>query len=528
MEEDTGWSHDTGGKTALPAPLFEHSQYGIGIDGGASSMHRNLMSQHLQHENFAFLQLDFANAFGAIHRTAVQAALDHTLGDHASVQWIKHYLAQQVTIAVPTTARAECGNLPTCVHTSCGLPQGDPLSALLFCATVTWALQKHLPQALGHVEYVDDVVLSGPLQAIDESFEPLKRQLATYGLHLETTKCKLWDPAQEYVPNHPHLRALWEQQLIGLAICGSCLAPDTDEELPLGSEAFRSKWFQGKADQIMNLCSQLDTLPRVAADDKPSLQLAAKFLAEVVPARLRHIWAASPWNEQLAFLEAVDEITMACLKSLLGVQHLMPVQKTVALLPPYLGGLGFCNVMIAAALARTSELVAAPRSEITNPSILHAIEKERTALFTLLQEHLDIPIESVFGTLVVAPLGRQPKRLARSARKIIYSTTAKRLQEMLNGEPLSLMAHDFRRLQPDEDQPTAGVCMQTWPSSWKTSLTNQQMLRVYLRRLGHPVPGAPGLCQRPLPQTGTTCNAPDGRCGTSLSCLLSPLDANQT
>ena len=503
-------------------PLFEHSQYGIGIAGGASSMLRNLMSQHLQHEHFAFLQLDFANAFGAIHRTAVQAAIEHTLGDHASVQWIKHYLAQQVTIAVPTTARAECGTMPSCVHTSCGLPQGDPLSALLFCATVTWALQRHLPQELGHVEYVDDVVLSGPIQAIDEGFQDLKQQLAAYGLHLEATKCKLWDPTRAHVPNHPHIRALWEQELIGLAICGSCLAPDTDEELPLGSEDFRSRWFQGKADQIMNLCAQIDTIPRVAEDDRPSLQLAAKFLAEVVPARLRHIWAASPWNEQSAFLEAIEEITMACLKSLLGVQNLLPAQKTVALLPAYLGGLGFCNIITEAVLARTSELVAAPRSEITSPSILHAIDKEREALFTLLQQHLDIPIESVFGTLVVAPLGRQPKRLARSARKLIYSTTAKRLQEMLNGEPISLMAHEFRRLQLDEDQPIVGLCMQTWPSSWKTSL---------FQSADDPgLSSAIGVSGARSPRTLSTISATNrdymhctyGCCRPSLPCLLLP------
>ena len=412
------------------------------------------------------------------------------------------------TIAVPTTARAVCGSLPICVHTSCGLPQGDPLSALLFCATVTWALQHHLPQPLGHVEYVDDVVLSGSMQTLDESFDDLKQHLAGYGLHLEDNKCKLWDPARVHVPSHPRIRALWAQELAGLAICGSCLAPATDEELPLGSDAFRSQWFQAKADQIMALCGLIDALPRVADEDKPSLQLAAKFLAGAVPARLRHIWAASPWNEQVAFLEAVEEVITACLKNILGVQHLQPAQKTVAFLPSHLGGLGFCNIMVEAPLARTSELVAAPRSDIPFHSILHAIDKKREALFTLLQQHLDIPIESVFGTLAVAPLGRQPKRLARSARKLIYSTTAKRLQEMLVGEPISLMAHEFRRLQLDEDQPIVGACMQAWPSSWKTSLTNQQMHRVYSRRLGHPVPGAPGLCQRILPQTGSACNAP--------------------
>ena len=512
-----------GATTQAVRPLFEdlfaHSQYGIGIAGGASSMHRNLTSQLLQNEDFAFLQLDFANAFGAIHRTAVQQAIEHTLGEHPTIPWLRHYSAQPATIAIPTAARAERGGWqpttaragrgepPSYVQTSCGLPQGDPLSALLFCATVTWALQRHLPQSLGHVEYVDDVVLSGPMQSLDESFNDLKQSMAGYGLHLEDTKCKLWDPARRYVPIHPRMRALWDQNLSGLAICGSCLAPDTDEELPLGSEAFRSQWFKAKADQMMTLCAVIDTLPRIAEEGKPSLQLAIRLLAEAVPARLRHVWAASPWNEQTAFLEAVQEITTACLKSILDLQSLLPTQQTVVHLPPHLGGLGICNIVVEAALARASELVAAPRSNTTCPSILHDIDKEREALFTLLQNHMDIPIESVFGNLAVAPLGRQPRRLARGARKIIYSTTAKRLHATLLDQP-SLMTHKVRRLQLDEDQPLVGACLQTWPTSWKTSLTNQQMRRICTRRLGHPVPGAPGPCQRMLPQTGTQCLAP--------------------
>ena len=111
---------------------------------------------------------------------------------------------------------------------------------------------------------VDDVVLSGPLHQLDEHSEDLKRNLAVHGLRLEDGKCKLWDPVRTYVPAHPKVRDLWNQQLTGLAICGSCLAPDSDEELPLGRDAFRSQWFQNKATQLMSLCGIIDALPRLA------------------------------------------------------------------------------------------------------------------------------------------------------------------------------------------------------------------------------------------------------------------------
>ena len=82
------------------------------------------------------------------------------MAEHASVIWLTHFLAQPVVVVVPPTARAECRDL---AHLCSGVPQRDPLSALLFCATMTWALKKHLPGELQHVAYVDDVVVSSAL-----------------------------------------------------------------------------------------------------------------------------------------------------------------------------------------------------------------------------------------------------------------------------------------------------------------------------------------------------------------------------
>ena len=83
------------------------------------------------------------------------------------------------------------------------------------------------------------------------------------------------------------------------------------------------------------------------------------------------------------------------MKSLLTLQRLLQAQKTLAILPTHLGGLGFWNVKIEAALTRASELVAAPTSPTTNPSIMHAVEQERAALCAVLQPDLDVPVDSI-------------------------------------------------------------------------------------------------------------------------------------
>ena len=135
--------------------------------------------------------------------------------------------------------------------TADGLPQGDPLSAMLFCNAVLSAYQRHWPPTITPTAYVDDVVIAGNPQEIEAAWDPLQKGLAEHGLHLNAAKSRMWvPPTVQYAFHHPQLYELASAKLEGLIICGSCLTVEATESIPLGSDTYCAHWLQDKASTL--------------------------------------------------------------------------------------------------------------------------------------------------------------------------------------------------------------------------------------------------------------------------------------
>ena len=190
----------------MVVPTLEGKQYGIAAKGGAASLHAFLSSRRLLHPDHWLLQLDFSNAFCTLSRQKVYEAVTAILGNEVAMPWIHRFLMQPTNVVVPlqVATPGEEGLRST----ACGLAQGDPLSAMLFCITLGHAMDtliRDRPEVT-YGAYVDDVVLAAPPSHLDLVFADASAHLARYGLLLQPTKSVLWQTVP--APAQLQLRAL--------------------------------------------------------------------------------------------------------------------------------------------------------------------------------------------------------------------------------------------------------------------------------------------------------------------------------
>ena len=78
-----------------------------------------------------------------------------------------------------------------------GLPQGDPMSALIFSTVMTETVNTALKQLTSEVQalsYVDDTVLIGPADALNNALAQPPTTLRASGLELQPTKTQVGAP----------------------------------------------------------------------------------------------------------------------------------------------------------------------------------------------------------------------------------------------------------------------------------------------------------------------------------------------
>ena len=139
---------------ALPPggmPIFQDRQYGIKKRDGAAELARDVTRAMRAHPMHCVIQVDIANAFGSIQREEVHRSIEqigHPAG-HLASKW----LWSEHTAAVALPGR-ELRHLTSTV----GVPQGDPLSALIFSPAYSGLVQKGLDHhVLGRQEVQDDI-----------------------------------------------------------------------------------------------------------------------------------------------------------------------------------------------------------------------------------------------------------------------------------------------------------------------------------------------------------------------------------
>ena len=160
------------------------TQYGTGTRNGALLMHAKLTQWHQEDEHRAFAQLDISNAFGSLAREHLPALLAEIAPESypAWGAWLEHHLFSQLDVLTPGDDGGGADTQRRALRQ--GLPQGDPLSAVVFGACLARILQKFLAlhPSIEAACYVDDIIIGGRAAALAKALQDLPAFLKHWSL----------------------------------------------------------------------------------------------------------------------------------------------------------------------------------------------------------------------------------------------------------------------------------------------------------------------------------------------------------
>ena len=174
--------------------LFKGIDGGVGEPGAIERTSFELkqdLQKHKQQVDHAILQVDFRNGFNSVVRGPVMDQLNaHTPRLGRWFRWA-HLLPLSLVLADGSTLQAPMGT-----------GQGDPASPAYFAMTLQPVLD-HITREWGdnlgvHRAYLDDLVISGPVNVLMEIFDFLCRNqdVLARGLTVRPDKCCLYMPNQ--------------------------------------------------------------------------------------------------------------------------------------------------------------------------------------------------------------------------------------------------------------------------------------------------------------------------------------------
>ena len=224
-------------------PFLKGRQFGIGTPQGGLAMTLSIRARLAANPEHVIASLDFKNAFGTLQRSTCLDTL-RKLCPH-NPAWLD---VVNVLLARPTVINNPTAEKPS--QTWDGLPQGDPLSTLLFSTVmsdVVLQAVKSITSEVHVVSYVDDTILIGPAEEVALTLQRLPKLLVHSGLELQPAKTQVWAQHSECLTHIPLLRELRDKMKDprGLIIVGEALgnsAVDSQGELK-GTNARNSQFF---------------------------------------------------------------------------------------------------------------------------------------------------------------------------------------------------------------------------------------------------------------------------------------------
>ena len=196
-------------------------QFGIGTPKGGLAMTTALKAHLADHPTHVVASLDFKSAFGTIDRRTCMKVL-RELCPHRPA-WLD---AVNVLLGHPALVINPYRNHLAMTYD--GLPQGDPLSTLVFSLTMTEVIHEAVRETTSEMNallYTDDTVLAGPADDVAEVIQALLWAIANTGFSLQPQMTQLWAPQSDQITQHPSLKLTQAQMkdLRGLIILGEAL-----------------------------------------------------------------------------------------------------------------------------------------------------------------------------------------------------------------------------------------------------------------------------------------------------------------
>ena len=164
-------------------------------------------------------------------------------------------------------------------QTADGVPQGDPLSTLVFATAMSLLMLDIIRSKAPNVSlvaYVDDTVLLGAASDVTQAITETQTEAAMGGLKLQKAKMQVWSPTADSIDNEPLLRTLQGRMgdKRGILILGETVSEEAEDALPIGNEAFVTEHIEAIKRKLLDDLTKLEHLPHKLVKGEAGLQTA--------------------------------------------------------------------------------------------------------------------------------------------------------------------------------------------------------------------------------------------------------------
>ena len=281
-------------------------------------------------------------------------------------------------------------------QTADGVPQGDPLSTLVFATAMSLLMLDIIRSKAPNVSlvaYVDDTVLLGAASDVTQAIAEIQTEAATGALKLQKAKPQVWSPTADSTDNEPLLRTLQGRMgdKRGILILGQTVSEEPEDAIPIGKEAFVTEHIAAIKQKLLDDLHKLEHLPHKLVKGEAGLQTAWGLLRHTIPSRILHVLRGHAVDITAEFCDDIQDAIHKILAQWTDQGGLTPGKQRIVELPIEHGGLGFLPVKDLAAIARLSALALPPENRDTHSYREAIINKEGLDLEARLQPKMETP-----------------------------------------------------------------------------------------------------------------------------------------
>eukprot|EP00971_Amphidinium_carterae_P238736 4739245-Amphidinium_carterae.4 len=277
-------------------------QFGIYVANGSAAFATRVQELAEASPQSLIIQCDMANAFGSVHRHALQQAMQRCSSDlsHMTRSWLAHESTGYMLRADGRRHK---------VVSSRGIQQGDPLSALAFGILMEIAFRsleerleaKGIPfdkEAMASV-YIDDAILQFTGDAAEAAFQEWQEVLCSLGLTLQVEKTIIYQPSL-VSPPPGRLADIWRNQprQDAIVLCGLLVWADWVEQgsnaIPCGSQKFIDDFLQSQHHSITRRFEPLTAVAKSLGADDGGQHIALHIARSSILAMQVHLLRGPP------------------------------------------------------------------------------------------------------------------------------------------------------------------------------------------------------------------------------------------
>ena len=347
-------------------PHLQGRQFGVGTSQGATAMIMHIKAHLARFQEHVAVQLDFKNAFCTLHRQTCLEVVSGLLGSQpAWFQAVSNMLTRPTHLLPPGEGEA--------FSTYDGIPQGDPMSTLLFATAMTTMVRQAIATVSVDVLGVSCILMTRCWLVLQTMSPRCSRS------------CRDCLPVLDYNCNPPKLKcgaprqALWAPTLIYRGCRPRCL---TLGALPFWvkrwawNQRMPTRWVKRPTSPIISNMLLIDCvsdirklrhLQGMCGDDQAGLQIAWCLQQRQVPSRILHLLRAHPTPLTDHICEQIQTELQENFRYWLQYPTLNADQWKNAEMPITSGGLAFPNLRRQAVVARTACLATLPEFVATAP-----------------------------------------------------------------------------------------------------------------------------------------------------------------